>query len=40
MPGGNYKMWFKDIRANGQTGAAISSDLVNWHRVINLEVCL
>lgn len=38
LPGGNYKMWFKDIRAKGQTGAAVSSDLVNWHRLTNLEV--
>lgn len=38
MPGGNYKIWFKDIRAKGQTGAAISSDLVNWHRLTDLEV--
>jgi hypothetical protein len=37
LPDGRYKMWFKDIRARGQTGAAISSDLKVWERLSALE---
>ena len=39
LPGGEWKMWFKDIRRRGQTGAAVSSDggLNTWKRLAQLE---
>mmetsp|Transcript_32273 Transcript_32273/g.54403 ORF Transcript_32273/g.54403 Transcript_32273/m.54403 type:complete len:415 (-) Transcript_32273:316-1560(-) len=37
LPDGLFKMWFKDLRTRGQTGAAVSSDLATWRRLAALE---
>ena len=37
LPDGRFKMFFKDIRNRGQTGAALSTDLSAWRRLSRME---